>query len=166
MLKTLCIVLFALVFQSASAETLLLTARPGEYSAGPIGDDAETLSISTSFRITAYDSGPDWPTAAHVGFFQGENRNESFQFIIVRNDGNAPYLTAGYRIVESGEEAHVKSLAYLGLDSSAIIELEFNKGVVTVKYGKQESFKVKTNLTRVTPYVSVSSGSAEFEMRP
>ena len=166
MLKTLCILLFALVFQSASAETLLLTAGSGEYSAGPIGDAAETVSISTSFRITAYDSSPDWPTAAYVGFFQGENRNESFQFILIRNGGNAPYLTAGYRIVENGEESHVKSLANLGLDSIAIIKLEFNKGTVTVKYGKQDPIQVKTNLTKVTPYVSVSSGSAEFEMRP
>ena len=164
--RTLVALLLTLALQSASAETLLMSAKPGEFLANPIGDPAETVTISTSFRLTAFDSGAAWPTAAYVGFFQGPNRNESFQFLIIRNGGNTPFLTVGYRVIEGGKEKSVASLANIPLDASAPVDLSFNKGIVTVKYRDQTPISVKTKLTKATPYVSVSSGSAEYKMRP
>lgn len=166
MLRALAAVLLAVALQNASAETLLLKAKPGEFLANPIGDPADTANISTSIRLTAFDSSAAWPPAAHVGFFQGPNRNESFQFLIIRNGGNAPFLTVGYRVIEDGKEKAVASLANIPLDASASVDLSFNKGNVTVKYGNQTPVTVKTRLTKATPYVSVSSGSAEYKMRP
>lgn len=166
MLRILIIVLFSLAFQTASAVTLLLTAKPGEFLANPIGESADTVKISTSFKLTAFDSNSAWPPAAYVGFFQGPNRNESFQFLIIRNDGNAPFLTVGYRVIEDGKEKSVVSLDNIPLSSDASIDLTFSKGIVSVKYGNHATIRVKTRLTKATPYVSVSSGTAEYKMRP
>lgn len=166
MLRALAAVLLALVLQSANAETLLLKAKPGEFLANPIGDPADAVNISTSLKLTAFDGSAAWPPAAYVGFFQGPNRNESFQFLIIRNGGNAPFLTVGYRVIEDGKEKSVASLANIPLDASASVDLSFRKGNVTIKYEKQTPITVKTRLTKATPYVSVSSGSAEYKMRP
>lgn len=166
MLRILITVLFALVSQATYAETLRLTAKAGEYLAGPLGETADKVQISTSFRLIAFDSIAAWPPAAYVGFYQGPNRNESFQFLIIRNGGNAPYLTVGYRVVEDGKEKSVASLTNIPLDSSASVNLSLNKGIVTVTYANQTPITVKTRLTKATPYISVSSGTAEFKMRP
>ncbi len=166
MLRALTAVLLALALQTASAETLQLSAKPGEFLANPIGDSAETVTISTSLSLTAFDSSASWPAAAYVGFFQGPNRNESFQFLIIRNGGNSPFLTVGYRVIEDGKEKSVASLANIPLDASAPVDLSFIKGIVTIKYGNQAPVTVKTRLTKATPYVSVSSGTAQYKMRP
>lgn len=166
MLRAPAAVLLALVLQSTNAETLLLKAKPGEFLANPIGDPADTVNISTSFRLTAFDNNAAWPPAAYVGFFQGRNRNESFQFLIIRNGGNAPFLTVGYRVIEDGKEKSVASLANISLDASASVDLTFSKGNVTIKYENQTPVTVKTRLTKATPYVSVSSGRAEYKMCP
>jgi hypothetical protein len=166
MLKALTAVVLALVLQSANAEIFLLTAKPGEFLANPIGDSADTVNISTSLKITAFDSSGAWPPAAYVGFFQGPNRNESFQFLVIRNGGNAPFLTVGYRVIEEGKEKTVASLANIPLDASAPVDLSFNKGIVTIRYGNQDPITVKTRLTKATPYVSVSSGTAQYKMCP
>lgn len=166
MLRTLITLFFALVIHNASAEILIHTAKPGEYHANPIGESADIVHISNSIKITAFDSSPAWPPAAYVGFFQGPNRNESFQFLMIRNGGSAPFLTAGYRIIEGGKEKSVASLAELPLDSRASVDLVFNKGIVTIKFEDQSPITVKTRLSKATPYVSVSSGTAEFKMRP
>jgi len=166
MLRALAAVFLVLVLQSASAETLLLKAKPGEFLANPIGDSADAVKISTSLRLTAFDSSAAWPPAAYVGFFQGPNRNESFQFLIIRNGGNSPYLTVGYRVIEDGKEKSVASLANIPLNASASVDLSFNKGNITIKYENQTPITVITRLTKATPYVSVSSASAEYKMRP
>lgn len=166
MLRMLLTVFLALVLETANAETLLLTAKPGEFLASPIGDPADTVTISTSLSLTAFDGSTEWPAAAYVGFFQGPNRDESIQFLIIRNGKNTPYLTVGYRVIEDGKEKLVASLANIPLGSSAPVYLYFNKGDVEVKYGNETPFTVKTRLTQATPYVSVSSGTAKFDMRP
>jgi len=166
MLRVLSAVFLTLVLQSASAETLLVSAKPGEFLANPIGNSAEIVKISTSFRLTTFDGSAAWPPAAYVGFFQGANRNESFQFLIIRNGGNAPFLTVGYRVIEEGKEKSATSLASIPLDASATVDLYFNKGIVTIRYGNQTPITVKTRLTKATPYISVSSGSAQYKMLP
>ena len=166
MLRAPAAILLALVLQSANAETLLLKAKPGEFLASPIGDPADAVNLSTSFRLTAFDGSAAWPPGAYVGFFQGPNRNHSFQFLIIRNGGNAPFLTVGYRVIEDGKEKFVASLANIPLDANASVDLSFSKGNVTIKYENQTPITVKTRLTKATPYVSVSSGSAEYKMRP
>ena len=155
-----------MAFSYASAETLSLTAKPGEFNAKPIGDIANTVSISGAFKLTAFNSSSVWPPAAYIGFYQGPDRNESFQFLIIRNGSNAPFLTVGYRVIEGGKQKSVESLANIPLESSATVELSFNKGIVTVNYGDKTPIVVKTKLTEVTPYVSVSSGTAQYEIRP
>lgn len=166
MLRALTSLLLALALETASAETFQLSAKPGEFLANPIGDSAETEAISASLRLTAFDGSASWPPAAYVGFFQGPNRNESFQFVIIRNGGNAPVLTVGYRVIEDGKEKAVASLANIPLNASAPVDLYFNKGTVTIKFGNLDPITVETRLTKATPYVSVSSGTAQYKMRP
>lgn len=166
MLRTLITAALLIGGQYAGAETLVFQAKAGQYQANPIGDTSDRVTISTAFKLTTFDGTAAWPPVAYVGFFEGPNRNESFQFLAIRNGGNAPVLTVGYRIIEGGKEKLVETLAEVSLDRSISVDLSFNKGVVTIKYENQAPVTVKTKLTKATPYASVSSGTVEFAMRP
>lgn len=164
LLVALC---FGLLIQHANAETLVMEAPEGKYDAGAIGDLSEISKVSTSFRVTKRSLNLQWPPAAYIGFYQGKNRNDSFQFLIVkdRNVGDSE-MAVGYRVIEGGKEKTVAYLATIEANSYANVELGFKKGEVTIRYEKQKPIVVKTHLNKVTPYVAVSSGTAEFKMHP
>jgi hypothetical protein len=60
----------------------------------------------------------------------------------------------------------VASLANLPLDTKLPVELSFDNGLVLLKAGNNAPVSVQTALTSVSYYVSVSSGTAKFEVNP
>ena len=144
-----------------------MEASGGKYDAGAIGDLSEVSKFSTSFRVTKQSKNRQWPSAAYVGFYQGSNRNDSFQFLVIKDQNvGATEMAVGYRVIEGGKEKTVAYLATIEASTYANVELGFNKGEVTVRYEKQRPITIKTHLKRATPYVAVSSATAEFKMYP
>lgn len=159
--------ILGLLVQHVSAETLVMEAPEGKYDAGAIGELSETSKIATSFRVTKQSKNVQWPPAAYVGFYQGKNRDESFQFLIIKDQNvKDTEMAVGYRVIEGGKEKQTAYLATIEASSYSNVELEFNRGEVTIRYEKQKPVTVKTHLKKVTPYVAVSSSAAEFKMRP
>lgn len=165
--RLLVAIVFGILVKHATAETLVMEAPEGKYDAGAIGDLSEVSKISTAFRVTKQSKNLQWPPAAYVGFYQGTNRNDSFQFLVIkdRNVG-ATEMAVGYRVIEGGKEKKVAYLATIEASVYANVELGFNQGEVTIRYEKQKPITVKTHLKKATPYVAVSSGTAEFKMHP
>ena len=165
-LRNVLLILGLVVSLGAGTETFTLSAKPGEFNPKPLGSPSLHGALSVSVQITSFNSSNGWPAAAYVGFFQGKNRDNSVQFLIIRNRETDPYVVAGYRIVESGKEVKVASLANLPLDEKAQVAISIDNGVVTLKFPPQAPVTFHTNLTEVSPYVSVSSGTAEFSVVP
>ena len=165
MLKILTILLVTFTLHNVNAETLVIDAKPGRFDISTIGESADMVKISTSIKLKAIDDSFYWPAAAYVGFFEGPDRGESFQFVYFRNNGGRkPFLIASYRVIEGKREKFRNELAKYPLNASINVNLIFNKGVITILLDDQKPITVKTRLTMVTPYVSVSSGIAEFKL--
>ncbi|CAJ0721062.1 hypothetical protein LMG6871_04486 [Ralstonia edaphis] len=150
----------------AIASTVALSANSGEFNAKSLGSPAMQGTLPASFRITHFDSSGAWPAAAYVGFFQGPNRNESVQFFIVRNKVSDAHLVAGYRVIEAGKEVKVASVGTLLPTEMAHVTITIDHGLAKIFLPNREPVVLKTKLGDVSPYISVSSGTAEFEIAP
>jgi len=144
---------------------LKLSAPPGQYQAVDLGVPSETASIALKVSLTAFERDAQWPPAAYVGFYQGANRNKSVQFMITRNKQTDNYMVVGYRVIEEGQEAKIVSLENIALNKAVDISMSFSKGTVILSFNHGQPIEVHTNLTVVTPYASVSSGTANFDNR-
>jgi hypothetical protein len=162
------ILVIALLIGSTTvwADIINLSARPREFNAKTLGPSGSHGRISGSLRILEFKGGKGWPAAAYIGFHQGLNRNESIQFLLIRIRETDTYLVAGYRLIEAGKEAKVEALANLPLHSSVRVSLSFESGLVTLQMNDKAPVRVRTSLSEVSPYVSVSSGTAEFNIDP
>jgi len=98
------------------------------------------------------------------GFYQGQDRGNSVQFLIIRNRPTDQFLVAGYRVVEGGREAKVESLSNLPLNATASAKLKIENGVFTLQVDDAKIVSFRTSLAEAAPYVS--SGSAEFAVAP
>lgn len=150
----------------AHAEKFVLSANPGEFNPKTLGPVSSRGSLSASFQLIKFNSSKAWPAAAYVGFYQGPNRDNSVQFLIIRNQETDNYVVAGYRVIEGGRQTKIESLANLPPDTAAQVSLSFEKSVVTLTLNNQYSRTFRVPMTEVTPYVSVSSGTAEFNVAP
>jgi hypothetical protein len=150
----------------APADAFTLSAHPGYYNAKTLGSVASKATVSGSLRIVQFNGGNGWPPGAYVGFHQGPDRDQSVQFVVIRNKESDPYVVAGYRVIEGGKEAKVASLANLPVDSVVRFALVFDKGVVTLQMNDQSPVTVRVPFTEAASYVSVSSGTAEFKVDP
>lgn len=153
-------------FFGCSKPNLTLRAPPGEFRIHDIGAKSETASLSVRLTLAALDRHPEWPPAAYVGFYEGEDRNNSIQFVLIQNDADDDYLVAGYRIIEDGLEAKVVALDTIREGRSVEVSMAFASGVTTIAIKDGSSGEEQTKLKVVTPYVSVSSGTATFEVVP
>lgn len=146
------------------AEQIHLEAKPGEFNAKTIGSASTRSKISVSLRIAKFASAgsSSWPTAAYIGFHQGANRDNSVQILVIRNRETDNYVVAGYRIIEGGKEIKAVSVANFDLDAVVRIQASFDKGDVTLKLEEMPIVTFHTQLTSVAPYISVSSGAADF----
>jgi hypothetical protein len=151
---------------AASAETFSLSARPGYFNAKTLGPSAKKSTVSGSVRIVKFNGAKGWPPTAYLGFQQGPDRSQSVQFLILRNQDTDPYVIAGYRVIEGGKEMKVESLANLPLTSPTRVSLTFESGLVTLRLNERAPVLIRTNLLEAAPYVSVSSGTAEFNVDP
>lgn len=147
-------------------EVFSLTANSGEFEARTLAHPSTTSSISASLRLTAFNASKKWPAAAYVGFHQGENRDNSLQFLILKRHSDDSYVVSGYRVISNGQEVSVNSIENIPLDAKARVNLSFDQGSVTLQTGETEPIRIRTSLTKVSPYVSVSSGTAEFSVGP
>ena len=150
----------------ALADSFSLSAKPGHFNVKTLGPAVAKGTLSATIRITNFDGGQGWPPAAYVGFHQGTDRNQSVQLLVIRNEETDAYVVAGYRVIENGKEATIESLANLPLKSIVRVRLSFDKGAITLLLNDQSPITLRTPFTQVRPYVSVSSGTAEFTVDP
>lgn len=151
---------------SAYAERISLSAHPGEFNVKTLGPASSQSSLSVTLRLVEFKNSKEWPTAAYAGFYQGLDRDNSVQFVLIRNKATDTYIVAGYRVIENGQEVKVESITTLPIESTAKVSLGFKDGLTTIKLNGKEATSIRTSLTKVSPYVSVSSGTAEFNVGP
>lgn len=158
--------LLVVPIRASCAEVVTLRAHPGEYFVKTLVEPASTSKLSLSVRITKFAGTREWPSAAYVGFYEGPDRKQSVQFLIIRNRESDPYVVAGYRVIENGREQQVESLANLPLDHEAQVDMSFLNGVVTLRLNGGALRTVNTKLRTVAPYLAVSSSTGEFKIEP
>lgn len=129
-----------------------------------VGVLSKQSSVSAAIKFTRFNESEAWPPAAYVGFYRGEDRNNSVQFVIMRNKKDDSFLVAGYRVVENGAEVKYAGLTNLPLDSRTSVTVSVDNGLVTVCIPPRVLVSFQTNLSEVSPYISVSSGAAEFSI--
>jgi hypothetical protein len=166
LLRCLLFVVGLVVSLNVVAESFSLSARSGEFNPKPLGSLSPRGTLSASIQITKFDPSKGWPSAAYVGFFQGKNRDNSVQFVIIRNRETDPYVVAGYRIIEGGQEVKVATLGNPSLDAKAHVDMSIDSGQVTLKFPSRAPIMFRTKLGDVSPYASVSSGAAVFSVGP
>ena len=93
-----------------NTDIINLHASSGEYESKTIGELSGKQSISSTIEFTGFKHNDNWPPTAYVGFYKGENNDESVQFLILRNNQDDEYFVAGYRVIEKGEETIKTSL--------------------------------------------------------
>jgi hypothetical protein len=146
--------------------TLSLSAEPGKYNAKTLGPHTVRTMITATIQLTGFRGIKAWPAGAYVGFHEGEDRNNSIQFVLMRNTDTDPQLATGYRILHDGKEFAVRFIKWAPLEAYTKVELSFDNGLVVLRVGNSDPIKIKTLLRKVAPYASVSSGSANFVISP
>jgi hypothetical protein len=139
-----------------------LSAPPGHYDAVDLGSASDNLIIGAKVSLTGFDRSEDWPPAAYVGFYDEEDRNNKFQFLIIRNNSTDNYIVAGYRLIEEGKQVKVASISNFTLNEIVETTLNFKKGKVKITVFGHDPVVIGTKLKKVIPYISVSSGEAKF----
>jgi hypothetical protein len=165
-LRGLILVVGLSISSGTLAEKLSLSAYPGEFNVKTLGPPSSQASLSVALRIVKFNNTKEWPAAAYAGFYQGQNRDNSVQFLIIRNKETDTNIVAGYRVIENGREVKVESIETFPLKSTAHVSLTFDSGLVTVKLAGSQPVNIRTSLSKVSPYVSVSSGTADFNTGP
>jgi len=143
-------------------EPVLLKAYAGEYQDMHLGLDGNVANVNASFRFKEFYYGSKYTPAAYVAIHEGEDKNNSFQFLVTNNGEKDKRLIAGYRIIENGEEVKIESLQYVEKSDDIKVKIEFNNGVVKLCLNDGKIETVNTKLKNVKSYISVSSSSAEF----
>jgi hypothetical protein len=141
-----------------------LSAPPGHYDAIDLDSVSDNLEIEAKMSLTSFDRSEDWPPAAYVGFYDEDDRNNKFQFLIIRNNSTDNYIVAGYRLIEEGKEVKVASISNFSLNEIVEPTLNFKNGKVKLSVSGHAPVVIVTKLNKVIPYISVSSGEAKFEV--
>lgn len=148
----------------ASADTFALAANPGEFNPKTLRAPAESATVAGSFKFLAFNGSKAWPAAAYIGVHQGPNRNNSVQVLAIRNREVDDYLVVGYRLVVDGKEVAVQSIENVPITSTIRVAITFKNGVATISVNGRPPIKVQAPFVSVSPYASVSSGKAEFQI--
>ena len=141
-----------------------LSAQPGHYEAVDLGEASQQVEVVAKIKITSFDRSAEWPPAAYVGFYDQNDRNNKFQFLIIRNKAADNHVIAGYRVIEGGKEVSVGSISYYALDEVVENTLKYSNGRVVICLSGHKPVELNTKLQTVVPYISVSSGEASFEV--
>jgi hypothetical protein len=161
----LLVILVSLLSACSDVEKITLAAGPGQFEARQLGKPSTKEAFGAALEITKFNQAEKWPTAAYVGFFQGKNRDESVQFLVIRNKPTDNYLVAGYRIIEGGREVKVESLGNVPLTANVSLRMSIDNGLVTLNFLSDPPISFQTSLKEVAPYASVSSGIANVLFR-
>ena len=156
----------AFVSSAACAETFTLAANPGEFNPKTLRAPAESVAVTGTFKFLAFTGSKAWPAAAYIGVHQGQNRDNSVQVLAIRNREVDDYLVVGYRLVIDGKEVTVQSIENVPTSSTVRVSITFKKGVATIGVNGRPPINVNAPLALVSPYASVSSGKAEFQIDP
>lgn len=151
---------------SALGATISLSAEPGKFNAKTLGPHTAKATITATVHITEFRGAKAWPAGAYVGFHEGEDRNNSIQFVLMRNTDTDTQLAIGYRVVKDGKEQTVQFIEWAPLEARVKVKLSIEKGIVILRLGEGEPIKIKTSLQKVAPYASASSSSARFDVSP
>lgn len=141
-----------------------LSAPSGHFEAVDVGEASQKIVIDAKVKITSFDRSAEWPPAAYVGFYDKNDPNNKFQFLIIRNKGADNHVIAGYRVIEEGKEVSVAPISYYALDETVEHTLKYSSGKVVICLSGHKLVEIATNLHTVVPYISVSSGEAKFEV--
>jgi hypothetical protein len=162
------LLLFLLIPGAALAgRHISLQAEAGYFETTDLDRASTSKKITGSLRLTDYDHGTNWVPAAYIGFASkdGEQgRDNSFQFLLVKNGPSDDYLVAGYRIIEAGEQVHMESLTSIPDGQKVEVSLSILEGIIVLEVMGQEPMVINTSLKEVVAYISVSSGDAEFDI--
>ena len=159
------ITFFALSGCFDNSKTINISANPGEYKTKTIGELSKKQKVSATIKIVVFNNNDSWPPAAYVGFYQGKNRDNSIQFLIIRNKKDDRYLVAGYRIITNGKEEKVASIKNIDIGAKVKIDMSIINGVVTLSLDDNKSLEIQTRLKDVKPYIAVSSSNASFVIK-
>jgi len=159
-------ILVSLSAVAAAGKDLTLSARSGEFNASTLGSAASSTAIAGSFRIVSFFGTGAWPPAAYMGIHQGSNRDNSVQVLATRNREADHFLVVGYRLVVDGKEVKVASLENVPLAATVRMSVVFKDGVAVIRVNGGNPVEVRTPFREVAPYISVSSGRAEFVIDP
>lgn len=161
-------IFLTLAFASSAvcAETFTLAANPGEFNPKTLRAPAESAAVNGTFKFLAFTGSKAWPAAAYIGVHQGPNRNNSVQVLAIRNREADDYLVVGYRLVIDGKEVTVQSIENVPISSTVRVAITFKKGVATISVNGRPPVAVNAPFALVSPYASVSSGKAEFQIDP
>lgn len=140
----------------------IIEANSGEVDNSNLGKKNTKHKLSVDMKLVKYSYGQKWPPTAYAGFFQGENRSNSFQFLIMRRNSEENFIVAGYRLLKDSKEVLVESVATFKLNEKIHINMEIINGTVLISLEGKEPIIVKTDLKEVRPYIAVSSGAANF----
>jgi len=144
--------------------SLRLSAEPGKFNAKTLAAPAADISFGGTAKLLTFNSSPQWPAASYIGIHQGPDRNDSVQVLAIRNRPADDYLVIGYRLVIGGKEAKVESLVNVPAGATMRVHIRFKNGVAYVQVNGRDPVEVRTPFKQVAPYVSVSSGEAEFSI--
>lgn len=166
MRRILISLLLAVSVQVAFAAPIVLSAEPGSFNGQPIKGHASSNQIKGSILIRSFKPEPSWPPAAYMGMYQGQDRNNSIQAVVIRNKPSDKFLVVGYRLVVEGKEAKIASITNVGLHEPIKVNMSFTGGVATLQINQSKPVVVHTPFSNVGTYVSVSSAEAVFEIAP
>lgn len=148
------------------SDPLVISAEAGKYNYKTLDGPSEKGAISYFVRLSQMAGGTKWVPSAYIGFLQGDTLHNSVQLIVFRNSDDDTDLTIAYRIVEARKILRTVNLAHAPFDTKIPVKLTFDRGNVSIKIGDRAPVSVQTALTIVSPFASVSSGTAEFARSP
>ena len=146
--------------------TVTLSAGPGQFEAKTLGPHSIKADIVAAISLTEFNGTSAWPTAAYVGFHENSNRDNSIQFVLMRNKDTDTRLAIGYRVLKNGKEQFAEFIDWRPLGAQVAVKISCNEGLVTLQVGDMAPVKIQTSLGSVAPYTSVSSGTAAFDIHP
>jgi hypothetical protein len=161
-----CLLTFCLSPLPSLGDTISIASAPGSFQAKTLGQPKSVQHLAATLQLTEFRGTSAWPAGAYIGFHEGVNRDNSFQFLLVRNKPADSQLALGYRVVKDGKEQSSQFIQWMPLDAQVHLKLSIKQGLVTMQVGDAAPVKIPTALKAVSPYTSVSSGTASFDVSP
>ena len=155
-----CVVL-AFGLNAHAAQQYLLEAPAGHYRGVDIGEPGKRNKFGFRIKMQEYALGTKWPPGAYVGFYEGEDRKNSVQFMLLKHP-EENILLAAYRHFKDGEEIEYKSLSNIESDEEVFVKVAITENKIYILLEGANPVSLRTTLTNAIPYISVSSGSAIF----